>query len=104
MPVLASRSRLAGVEDHAAARGHDDAVERRELGDDLALALTKPGFAFLLEDVADVDAGALLDLGVAVDERLAEQRGEPPADGGLSRPHRPDQIDVTLAQHGSLGY
>ena len=70
---------VGGIEDDAAARGDDDAVERREVGDDLALALAKPRFALLLEDVADVDAGAFLDLGVAVEELLAEQRREPPA-------------------------
>src|SRR5688572_10526410 len=46
--VLAVR----GVEDHATARGDDDVVEPREIGNDLALTNAKLGLAFLLEDVA----------------------------------------------------
>ena len=90
---------VRGIEDHAAARGDDDAVERGEVGDHFALAFAKARFALFFEDVADVDARALLDLGVAVEELLAEQRSEPPADGGLSGAHGTDQVDVTLAEH-----
>src|SRR5690606_28217420 len=47
----------------------------------------------------DVDAGAFLDLGVAVVEVLVQGSREPAADGCLARTHRPDQIDVPLAAH-----
>src|SRR6185503_855797 len=95
---------VAGVEDDAAARGHDHVFERRQVGDDVALALAKTSLALLLEDVADVDARSLLDFGVAVDELQPKQRREPPADGGLSGAHGTDQIAVSLPEHGATGY
>ena len=70
----------------------------------LTFAYAKPRFALFFEDVADVDAGAFLDLGVAIEELLAEQGREPPPDGGLAGAHGPDEIDVTLAEHGCVGY
>ena len=104
MPVATSRSRLA------ASRTTPPPVATTTPSSAVKSAMTsrsryaKPRFALFLEDVADVDAGALLDLGVAIEELLAEQGREPPPDGGLSGAHGPDEIDVTLAEHGCVGY
>ena len=87
---------VGGIEHRAAARRDDHAVERREVRDHFALALAEALLALFLEDVADVDAGALLDLGVAVEELLPEQGGEALADGGLARAHRADQVKVSF--------
>ena len=35
---------------------------------------------------------------------FAEQHGESAADGRLAGAHGADQIDVTLAEHGCVGY
>ena len=101
MPVAASRSRFCGIEHRAAAGRDDDAVERAERRDHVALALAKARLAFFLEDVWNVHAAAALDLGVAVEELLVEQRREPLADRGLARAHGSDQVDVrALGRHG----
>src|SRR5690606_17483999 len=83
-----------GVEHRAAARRDDDARMLRELGKAFTLALAEFGLAFLLEDERYIDAGAPLDLGVAVVKPASEDLRELAADRGLARAHRPDQVDV----------
>ena len=47
-----------------------------QLADDLALAHAESRLSFLLENVGDIDARALLDFRVAVDEIELEVSGE----------------------------
>ena len=65
---------VLGVAARAAAGGDDHVLELRERRDHFALALAEAGLAFLLEDVGDVDAGAPLDLDVAVVEVRSSRR------------------------------
>ncbi len=76
----AARSRAArgspAVEHRAAAGGQHDAGGRVRSAITSRSRLRKPLLAFLLEDEGDVDAGARLDLVVAVDELHAERAGQ----------------------------
>ena len=64
-------------------------------------SLAKAGLAFFLENIRNVDPGAMLDLGVAVIELQMQQLGELLADGGLARAHRADEEDVGgIGGHG----
>ncbi len=78
-------------QDRPAAGREHDSLAAREFIDHVALADPESGLALALEDVGDVDAGACLDLGVAVREWKAEPLCELPADRGLARTHRPHQ-------------
>src|SRR5262245_56335063 len=70
---------------HGPAAGRDDhVVQLGQRVDDLALALAKARLAFLLEDVRDVDPGALLDLDVAVVESQTQLTCQLLAYGGLA--------------------
>ena len=82
----------------AAAGGEHDGTLARDVLDDFALALAKAVLAFAGKDVRDIDAGARLDLRIAVAKRRAQQPREMFADGGLARAHRADQEDVCLAR------
>ena len=50
-----------------AGREHDR-LELAQRFDRLALALAKSGLALALEDIADIDPGAMLDFGVAIEK------------------------------------
>ncbi len=87
------------IEHRAAAGREHDPVEQRQPLDRLLFAGTESGLAFLFEDERDVDAGPVLDVGIAVMERKVQQPRELAPDGALSRAHRTDQIDVLLGNH-----
>src|SRR5690606_32347055 len=72
-----------------------------ELGEAVPLSLAETLLAFLLEDERDVDAGAPLDLGVAVEKAQTERLRELAADGRLARAHRADQVDIAGRQRGA---
>ena len=83
---------------HRAAAGRED--DCRRLAESVSITsrsrIAKARLALVLENVGDIDAGARLDFGVAVDERQSEQPGQCPPDGGLARAHRADQEHVAL--------
>src|SRR5690606_32686276 len=72
----------------------DDAALGGELGEAFPFPLAKAPLALLLEDERDINAGAPLDLGVAVEEAEAQRLRELAADSRLAGAHRADQIDV----------
>ena len=72
--VAAQRLSVFRQQYGAAARRQNDAVPRDEIGDDLPLTGAEPGLAFLVENQRNVDTGALLDLGIRIDERQTERR------------------------------
>ena len=78
-----------------AARGDNDrAVLARQTHEHGGFHLTETVFAILREDVCDVFAGVLLDLGVRVDITRAETLRERMADRTLTRTHKPNQDDI----------
>ncbi len=99
---LQPRARQRRQHGAAAGREHDAVVAARQLVDDLLLAATESRLAFDLEDGGDRDAGAGLDLVVAVDEVASEARGEQPADGALAGAHHPDDEEVVVRGHRAI--
>ncbi len=85
---------VLGQQDRAATGRQHDAITPGQLIDHVAFANPESGLTLALENVGDVDAGARLDLAVAVRERQAKPLCELPADRGLARTHRPDQKDA----------
>jgi hypothetical protein len=51
----------------------------------------KEGLAVAGEDLGDGHVGGALDLGIRIEERHAEPRGQRPAHRGLARPHHAHQ-------------
>src|SRR5690606_95801 len=71
------------VRDGAAAGRDEAAALGGELGEAFPLPLAKAPLALLLEDERDIDAGAPLDLGVAVEEAEAQRLRELAGDSRL---------------------
>lgn len=78
----------------AAASGQHDVLALGQLGDGLALALTKGRFALDLENRGDAHASARLDFVVGVVEGFAGFTRQSAPDGGFTRPHQPDQKEI----------
>jgi hypothetical protein len=85
-------------DDTAAGRQHDP-VPLRQVVDDLCLAFPESVFAFLFKNERDVDAGARLDLFVAVDEVQVQKAGELSPDRRLAGAHRAYQEHVLCTVH-----
>src|SRR3546814_18843675 len=71
-----------GIEHGTATGRQHNAVAHCQFGNHLAFALSEAGFAFALEDIRNIDAGARFDLVIAVDELQAAQLRQTPADRG----------------------
>ncbi len=99
-PVLASTLAVLSSQDAAAASGQYQGFAPAQFRQYLALAAAKARFAFLLEDVGDINTGVAFDFSIAVGEGRTDQPGKRPAHGGLAGAHWTDQVDVALAQHG----
>ena len=82
-----------------AARGQHDAIPLRQGVDRRNLAIAKTGLAFLLEDERNVDAGARLDLVIAIDELHAQGARQLPANGRLAGSHRTNKKYVLRLSH-----
>ena len=77
------------------ARGDDDrAMLARQPHQHRRVHLPKAVFAVLSEDVGDVLAGLLLDLGVCINIARVEARRECMTDRTLARPHEPNQDNI----------
>src|SRR5690606_21589793 len=74
-----------------------------ERGDCQRFAAPESGFAFLLEDVRDIDAATTLDLVIGIDETHVPHLGQAPADGGLAGPHRANEKNVVGRHHRNTG-
>lgn len=79
-------------------RRQHDAITPRQLRDQLAFARPKTRLALFLEDERYVDAGALLEFDVGIDERQLQGPRQLLAHRRFSRAHRPDQDDVLHAE------
>jgi len=87
------------------ARRQHDAITSNQLCDQLAFTGPKTLLAFFLENEGDIDAGALLEFEVRVDERQLQRPRELLAHRRFSRAHWPDQNDVshTEVSHTAAG-
>ena len=85
-----------GVVAFRAAAGEEHMVHafRGQLGDGLALALTKGRFALDLENRGHAHTGARFDFVVGVVEGFAGFTRQSAPDGGFTRPHQPDQKEI----------
>ena len=68
--------------------------------DDPRFAAAEIGFAAMGENIGDAHPGRLFDFRVGVNERNAEPRGQPAADGGFAYAHHADQHDRAAAECG----
>ena len=74
--ALGEHAPVIGLDDRAAAGGDHDASQAREPLDGLLFAQPEARLALFLENEGDVDAGAGLDIGVAVVEGESQQARE----------------------------
>src|ERR1700733_5162820 len=83
----------------ASAGGQYQGLKNRQRLDGFLFPLPETLLTLFLEDIGDVDAGAPLDLRIAVAERRIDHSREDAPDSTLARAHRTDQVDVALATH-----
>ena len=93
-PSHVDRAAVVGLDERAAAGGHDDVAQRQQDPEDLALDRAEVRLAELREDLRDRPPLARFDQLVDVLGPPAEPLGQRARDGRLAGRHEPDEVDL----------
>lgn len=84
----------AGLDGQASAAGHHTALTRMTRFDEATLFIAEGGLAPLLEKAGNRHPDPFFDGPVDIDETRCERIGRPAPEGGFSRTHEADQVQV----------